>query len=624
MKKPIAVIMLCLIALGISSCGIPSFSKDELEKAVEVQKNLYNKSENPEIKQSKQVILPAYIMDKGVMVWGFVDNSGAFVVKPQFEWISDLQEGEVYKFSKGGMIGLAGRDGKIIMEPAYNYILDFSEGLAPAVKDSGDMAVIDKKGNVVFEYKGSLGMFHEGMSVLVSKVGDSYLYGYINKYGKVIIQPEFLQAFDFKNGRALVKYKDGIYAIIDKSGKAITELDYYNISAADGDYLIFTDDSGFSGYIDYDGKKISNVMFKEARPFADGYAAVGVSTGSNDIKFGVIDKKGNFVIQPQFGSIQYIGEGMFAAAEKPHPSFNDLFVRKAIVDKEGKILSDYRYFDIGGFLNGVSSVSDGVSTYFIDNKGKMVDSLPRVDGAGVIKIVDDVCKVEVDNEVYYLSKDGKPIWKPDTTIKLSDSVSVKSLKYRPDRGTLIYYPEISGLTDRTVENNINSHLKIKFIEDYKASIADDSIIMEEVNLRFSASNIKNLLVLEKQGYFYPIGAAHPMPLKVFFHIDTNTGKFYSLSDLFKKDSNYQKILSDIVKEKINQNKNSEDYMYFEDTVVDIKDDQQFIIASNGIKILFKPYEIAPYAAGFPEFDISYSQIDEMINKDGEFWKSFNE
>jgi len=32
-------------------------------------------------------------------------------------------------------------------------------------------------------------------------------------------------------------------------------------------------------------------------------------------------------------------------------------------------------------------------------------------------------------------------------------------------------------------------------------------------------------------------------------------------------------------------------------------------------------EVAAYAAGFPIFDISYSKINDIIDKEGDFWKS---
>ncbi|GAA3317155.1 hypothetical protein GCM10020331_015100 [Ectobacillus funiculus] len=66
---------------------------------------------------------------------------------------------------------------------------------------------------------------------------------------------------------------------------------------------------------------------------------------------------------------------------------------------------------------------------------------------------------------------------------------------------------------------------------------------------------KHLLVLELNGYKFPFGAAHGMPTEVYVHIDVRDGTLYQLEDLFIiKDSNYVKVLSDIIKQQIETEK----------------------------------------------------------------------
>lgn len=49
----------------------------------------------------------------------------------------------------------------------------------------------------------------------------------------------------------------------------------------------------------------------------------------------------------------------------------------------------------------------------------------------------------------------------------------------------------------------------------------------------------------------------------------------------------------------------------------------FRLEGDGITVYFDVYEIAPYAAGMPEFHIPYSEIMNLIDTQGNFWKSFN-
>ncbi|MDP4164199.1 MAG: RsiV family protein, partial [Bacillota bacterium] len=132
---------------------------------------------------------------------------------------------------------------------------------------------------------------------------------------------------------------------------------------------------------------------------------------------------------------------------------------------------------------------------------------------------------------------------------------------------------------------------------------------------------KNLVVIEISGYDYPFGAAHGMPVKKYAHIDVLSGQFYHLKDLFKQESDYVKFLSGIIAEKI---KNDSTYSYlFPAGYKGISPNQPFFITSNALNLYFAPYEIAPYAAGFPTFTIPFEEIKDIIDANGSFWKSFH-
>lgn len=64
--------------------------------------------------------------------------------------------------------------------------------------------------------------------------------------------------------------------------------------------------------------------------------------------------------------------------------------------------------------------------------------------------------------------------------------------------------------------------------------------------------------MELWGYNYPLGAVHGVPTRTYAHIDLDSGKLYELKELFKKDSNYVKVLSDIIE---NQIKSNPEYSY---------------------------------------------------------------
>jgi hypothetical protein len=97
--------------------------------------------------------------------------------------------------------------------------------------------------------------------------------------------------------------------------------------------------------------------------------------------------------------------------------------------------------------------------------------------------------------------------------------------------------------------------------------------------------------------------------------------FYRLKDLFMPEADYVKVISQIVGEQIN---NDDQYSYvFPDSYKGIKADQPFFISEGALNVYFEPYEIAPYAAGFPTFTIPFKEITSIINHGGDFWLSFH-
>jgi hypothetical protein len=130
-----------------------------------------------------------------------------------------------------------------------------------------------------------------------------------------------------------------------------------------------------------------------------------------------------------------------------------------------------------------------------------------------------------------------------------------------------------------------------------------------------------LLVLELNGYQFYFGAAHGMPTMIYPSIDLVSGSFYELKDLFKPGSNYVNIISDIIAQQI---KNDPQYSYiFPDEYKGIAGDQPFFVKEDALYIYFTPYEIAPYAAGFPTFRIPYTELMSIIDTEGSFWQSFH-
>ncbi len=97
--------------------------------------------------------------------WGAIDKTGDFVIKPQHEFLSSFHQNRA-AFLKDGKQGLIDKSGVVVVPPTYLNVDSFSDGLATVALGNG-------------------------------------LYGYIDVFGKMVIQPEVRHKFyPFQDGMA--------------------------------------------------------------------------------------------------------------------------------------------------------------------------------------------------------------------------------------------------------------------------------------------------------------------------------------------------------------------------------------------------------------------------------------
>ena len=166
----------------------------------------------PYILENKHVMIPFEIDRK----WGYKNNSGQILIKPQFYLANDFnQYGIAPVVDEQGWIYINTR-GRRLFRP---FIIDngpdyFREGMARYVRD-GKIGFMNEYGVSVISPKFDFVLpFSEGMSAFClgcTKVaqGEHYRFeggkwGYINKTGEIVIAPEYDKADSFKDGTANV------------------------------------------------------------------------------------------------------------------------------------------------------------------------------------------------------------------------------------------------------------------------------------------------------------------------------------------------------------------------------------------------------------------------------------
>ncbi|MBH1940676.1 WG repeat-containing protein [Mobilitalea sibirica] len=511
-------------------------------------------------------------------------------IKPSFETTYIANLFPAYEATEeGNKYGYINREGTFVIPPTYDGAGDFMEDLAVVYNDE-TFQVINEQGKVIFENEYMIYDYHNGAAKFIKMINDRYMYGFINTEGKVIIEPIYTNALDFTQDHIAIVSKDGEnFFTVDKTGTKVSD----------------TEKEAYYNYQEY----------------KDGYQVIN---GDNYNSYQVVDEQNNIIIGPVIGEIYNLGKGLFAVRRQSLDEF-DIPVKEpmAIFNKDGEQLSDYIHYDINEYQGDLASASDDKYTYFIDTKGNIIETLPKLEGIGSLSLLgDDFIRADIDYETYYLRKDGSILWRSDTLFSLTDDITAKKIKLRPDRFTLIFYPEIDGLKDEKIQTSLNKKIKSLFDRSQNDSDPDDDYIVY-VEDNFSIELINDLLVIQKSGYDYPYGAAHGMPINDYYYFNIKTGNHYTLSDLFKEESYYISILNMILEKKINEMSIDEDSMIFADSFHGISQNQYFILTEDTLILYFYPYEIAAYAAGFPDFSVPYSEIIDLIDTEGELWLSFH-
>ena len=85
--------------------------------------------------------------------WGLMDKAGQVVVKPQFDYIGDFNEG-LARIVVGNKFGFINKTGQIVIKPKFDHALSFKEGLALIIVNN-KFGFINKSGQIVTKQ-----MFH--------------------------------------------------------------------------------------------------------------------------------------------------------------------------------------------------------------------------------------------------------------------------------------------------------------------------------------------------------------------------------------------------------------------------------------------------------------------------------
>ncbi len=224
-----------------------------------------------------------------------MNSEGKITIPVAYNEIGDFFRGNAIARINGNF-GIIQREGKILTKFNWDYIYPYSDGFALAKYHNGTYTYLNEQGKQLKKKYEDAKPFSAGFAA----VKENGKWGFIDKSGKWLIEPNYKMVESFQNGLALAQKPSND----DKNDK---ETPKYGYLSADGNWLIppkfeeaYSFSEGFAavkengkwGYISISGSPFIEFNYDNALPFLDEQGWV---------KYGddwqAIDKFGNRYLQ---------------------------------------------------------------------------------------------------------------------------------------------------------------------------------------------------------------------------------------------------------------------------------------------------------------------------------------
>lgn len=303
------------------------------------------------------------VPDEKGPVWGFIDHSGKFVLKPKYRRVKQFTEG-LAAADLHTRWGFIDRDGKFVIERNYEDAKPFSAGYA-AVQMAGKWGAIGKDGTIVlpckyedvgeahecnpdaedhavmlpYKEKGADGkvkwgfkdlgphphgdipakfddvmFFNDGLCPVYNAAAGKW--GFINAKGEQSIQFKFDRVTTFKGQTAEGEMGDD-FVVVDPIG-TMAPKSRLESTKSFHDGLAIQQKRGKFAFINREGKRPFKLKFRYAENFSEGLAVV---QPLQSVGRGYIDTRGEFVIPPVFDDARAFSEQLAAVKVDPEVFF---------------------------------------------------------------------------------------------------------------------------------------------------------------------------------------------------------------------------------------------------------------------------------------------------------------
>ena len=287
------------------------------------------------------------------------NSDGVAMYSTDFYWLPS--EFPAFKY------GLVNTNGEFVLQPDFDYISDFQNGMAVVSKNE-EYGIVNAEGEFVIEICFDGLKSFENDKYTPAKQGEKW--GYINKKGDFVIAPQFDDARSFA-GKEYARVKiDGRSELIDRKGNLVSKITSESIHGIYGDFTIVNDIE-----VKKSGRRIphySLLNIKTGETTSLPYENIGefdengLAPVCKFSKWGYINTKGEEVIKCQFREAGEFTNGIAPVIMRDKSC--------AYIDENGKIVMQFEDFTkLGSFHNGLAWFADkNDKVGYINEKGEIV------------------------------------------------------------------------------------------------------------------------------------------------------------------------------------------------------------------------------------------------------------
>jgi hypothetical protein len=394
--------------------------------------------------------------------WGYINWDGEIIINPQFTAAGYFFDGRASVINSNGLYGYIDDEGKYVISAQFDQASRFSDGVAWTVKEGNFPAAIDPSGDLVYTCENCYQVqnYSEGLAAFSTKdKGGEIRWGYRDLKGKIVITPQFHEAYPMHQGRAQVKNKEGKIGLIDKDGKLVVSYQFHKgVLGFNEQGIGIAGDKEHFGLIDLNGKYQVNPQF-DALFFGPNNTFIAYDGD----RWGLIDAAGKYLFNPQFKFVFPTFSANTALHSKeliPVQQGDDW----GYANSEGKLIINPQFDQALPFHNSRAFVKSSDQWGVIDSEGKyqvnpqFAEVMAVAHGNGIIGVDLNFNSVDVITSRYVETRELEKAFRPfaqwlkqefsintvlkATSVSIEDYTGGRNSYYFPNYREL-YYQEFS-------------------------------------------------------------------------------------------------------------------------------------------------------------------------------------